>query len=176
MSSAIAIDISCAAEVFLIAAMLHRENPERSDFSMQEMVKRAAEENLTGVGLRSGISVHLSQHCVANKPPNPAKHRTLYATSKHNRRLLLPGDMITPGRTGKVFPDANEIPGEYRELLEWAQERYRSHLPQAAESGTAASGLKQWLEDVLKLRLAGEHLADGVDPDEHVRQLREGWD
>ena len=35
---------------------------------------------------------------------------------------------------------------------------------------------KVWLGELLKLRLAGAHLADGVDPDEHIRQLREGWD
>jgi len=35
---------------------------------------------------------------------------------------------------------------------------------------------KVWLDDLLSLRLAGTHLADGIDPDEHIRELREGWD
>src|ERR1700678_1990472 len=85
------VEVSCAVEVFLATALLHRENPERQDFSIQEIVNRVARENLTG-SLRSGINVHASQHCVANKAPNPAKHRILYATGKNTRRLPLPNE------------------------------------------------------------------------------------
>ena len=40
---------------------------------------------------------------------------------------------------------------------------------------TAAVG-HVWLGELLALRLAGQHLAGGIDPDDHVRELREGWD
>ena len=43
-----AIGISCAVEVFLATAFLHRENRERQDFTIQEIVNRVARENLTG--------------------------------------------------------------------------------------------------------------------------------
>jgi hypothetical protein len=98
-----AIGISCAVEVFLATALLHRENPERQDFTIQEIVNRVARENLTG-SLRSGINVHASQHCVANKAPNPAKHRMLFATGKHTRRLVLPNDELIRIGPARYFP------------------------------------------------------------------------
>jgi len=39
-----------------------------------------------------------------------------------------------------------------------------------------AAGSEVWLDELLSLRLAGAHLADGIDSDEHIRELREGWD
>src|ERR1700677_4431471 len=92
-SPAVLTDVTCAVEVFLATALLHREQPSRHDFTIQEIVSRAARENITGE-MRQGVSVHASQHCVANKAPNPAKHKMLFATGKHNRRLLLPGDDV----------------------------------------------------------------------------------
>jgi len=32
------------------------------------------------------------------------------------------------------------------------------------------------LQALLDLRLAGAHLANGEDPDDYVRRLREGWE
>lgn len=173
-STAISLDISCAAEVFLATTLLHREQPNRTDFTIQEIVNRVSREGLHGE-LRSGIHVHASQHCVANRAPNPAKHRMLFATGKHTRRLLLPEDEIHPDRTGKIFPSEEEIPEQYRELLDWAKSRYQVREGVGKSGGTITEP-KTWLADVLALRLAGAHLADGVDPDEQVRQLREGWD
>ena len=122
-SQNVLIDVSCAVEVFLATALLHREKPEREDFEIREIVNRASRENITGE-MRSGVNVHASQHCVANRAPNPAKHRMLFATGKHTRRLLLPGDEVHPGRTGKIFPETDEIPEKYQPLLEWAKQRY----------------------------------------------------
>lgn len=172
--TAISLDISCAAEVFLAMALLHREQPDRADFTIQEIVNRVSRERLHG-DLRSGIHVHASQHCVANRAPNPAKHRMLFATGKHTRRLLLPGDEVHPDRTGKIFPAEEEIPSQYRELLDWAKSRYRVREATDKPEGMMIEP-KGWLADILALRLAGAHLADGVDPDEQIRQLREGWD
>jgi hypothetical protein len=192
------VGISCAVEVFVATAQLHREHSERLDFTIQEIVDRVARENLNG-NLRSGINVHASQHCVANKAPNPAKHRMLFATGKHTRRLVLPSDMAHPDRTGKIFPDAEDIPAEYRPILDWAKDRFERSLDspdfwakdatervqQLRSDSLIAVGYipaqkltepRIWLGELLKLRLAGAHLADGVDPDEHIRQLREGWD
>jgi len=192
------IGITCATEVFLATTLLHREFPERQDFTIQEIVNRAARENLAG-GLRSGINVHASQHCVANKAPNPAKHRMLYATGKHTRRLVLPSDIAHEDRTGKIFPDADDVPEAYLPVLEWARVRFERALDspdfwaqdavervrQLRSDSLLSIGYEApekpaeptaWLGELLKLRLAGAHLADGVDPDEHIRQLREGWD
>jgi len=181
------VDVSCATEVFLAAALLQREQPDRRDFSISEIVGRAARERIAGE-MRSGVNVHASQHCVANRPPNPAKHRMLFATGKHTRRLLLPGDEIHPGRTGKIFPDAGEIPERYLPLLDWAKKRYeeggagaRIH-PSRSEAGRPAASKQRpetpqrWLESLFELEGLGKEHWKGVDPDEYVRKLREGWE
>jgi len=192
------LEVSCAVEVFVATALLHREFPDQQDFPIQEIVNRAALENLTG-SLRPGVHVHASQHCVANRAPNPLKHRMLFATGKHTRRLVLPSDIAHPERTGRIFPDRDDLPESYLPLLDWARERFETSLgspdfwaEDADErvrqlrsdslmsvgyvSSRQVAEPKVWLGELLKLRLAGAHLADGVDPDEHIRQLREGWD
>ena len=184
---AISTDITCAAEVFLATALLHREQPERADFTIQEIVSRAARENVAG-DMRSGVNVHASQHCVANRAPNPGKHRMLFATGKHTRRLLAPGDETHPERTGKIFPDPGEIPTKYLSLLGWAKKRYEdgsfgiSPRSSAGNSGSGNHGNaepqapERWLESLFELEgLGREHWKD-VDPDEFVRKLREGWE
>ena len=180
-------ETSCAVEVFLATALLHREQPGRSEFTIQEIINRAARENVTGE-LRSGVSVHASQHCVANKAPNPGKHRMLFATGKHTRRLLLPDDEVHPGRTGKIFPDAGEIPERYLPLLSWAKERFEQRGPVAGgeQSGSGqkprgpssapATAADQWLGSLLELEGLGKDYWKDVDPDEFVRKLREGWE
>jgi len=180
-------EISCAGEVFLATALLHREQPDRTDFTISEIVGRAATENLTG-RLRSGVHVHASQHCVANRPPNPAKNRMLFATGKHTRRLLLPGDDVHQGRTGRVFPDEAEVPERYASLLNWAKQRFeaaRAKYPMhasiqdstrdrsAAQSERTPQG---WLEGLLEMEGLGKECWKDVDPDEFVRKLREGWE
>jgi hypothetical protein len=179
-------DVSCAVEVFLATALLHQEQPSRQDFTIQEIARRAARENITGE-MRQGVSVHASQHCVANKAPNPAKHKMLFATDKHNRRLLLPGDEVHPERTGKIFPEPSELPAQYLPLLDWAKSRYETAQNFANDRGLASTGnssnsttdsksADRWLESLFELEgLGKEHWKD-VDPDEFVRQLREGWE
>jgi hypothetical protein len=110
----------------------------------------------------------------------------LYATGKHTRRLLLPGDEIHRGRNGKIFPEVDAVPEEYLPLLEWAKERYESaektnyHPLSAAYVGPRQNeepkSPGRWLESLFELEgLGKEHWKD-VDPDEYVRQLREGWE
>lgn len=174
--------VSCAVEVFLATALLHREQPGRSDFTIQEIVNRAARENIAGE-LRSGVNVHASQHCVANKRPNPARNKMLFATGKHTRRLLLPGDEVDAGRTGKIFPDAHEVPPRYLGLLEWAKARYYGQGGSATggtDGGAGSQGETEkalrWLESLFELEGLGREHWKGVDPDEYVRKLREGWE
>jgi hypothetical protein len=184
---AMQVEICCAAEVFLAAALLHKEQPRRPEFTIQEIVNRAGKENIIGE-LRSGISVHASQHCVANRPPNPAKHRMLFATGKHTRRLLLPGDEVHPARSGKVFPDPGEIPEKYLPLLEWAKQRFgtgrkedrtRAAIEDSAQERSTAQADRTpqgWLEGLLEMEGLGKKYWKGIDPDEFVRKLREGWE
>jgi hypothetical protein len=189
--------ITCAAEVFISTALLHQEHPERKDFTIQEIVNRAARENLAGE-LRSGVSVHASQHCCANRAPNPANHRMLFATGRSTRRLLLPSDEVHPDRTGKIFPEAGELPEEYLPLLAWARERYdKARLGAGMSDGDVNVLVRQLressyaspakvaeekeaeprhLEGLLLARGIGAEMAAGIDPDDYLRELREGWE
>ena len=159
------VKIRVADEVFIAMALLQRERPERSDFTVDEIVSRLARENLFGE-VRPGIQAHIYSHCVANRPPQPSTHRMLYATGSGTRRLLLAGDEVHPGRDGKTFPDPEDVPTKYHELIDWAKRRY-------AQSGESTS---RWLEGILQLRGLGRELWKDEDPDEYVRKLREGWE
>jgi hypothetical protein len=192
-----AVEVTCAVEVFIATAILHREHPERKDFLIQEIVHRAEQENITG-DLRPGVNVHASSHCVANKEPKPARYRMLFATGKHTRRLLLPGDEIHRGRNGKILPEADEVPEKYLPLLEWARERYEMvrtsedlHISDPDEwvrqlrecSYTSPARIAEekeayprHLNGLLQARGIGAEMAAGIDPDDYIRELREGWE
>ncbi|MGD0682535.1 MAG: hypothetical protein ABR990_10825 [Terracidiphilus sp.] len=194
--SAVAPGISCAAEVFIATALLHKEHPERKDFTIQEIVNRAARENLRGE-LRQGVSVHASQHCCANRAPNSADHRMLFATGRSTRRLLLPADEMHPERRGNIFPETDEIPEQYLPLLEWAKARFEqaqsavgacigeplelarplhesSHT--SVDIVVAAGSRPRHLDGLLLARGIGAEMAAGTDPDDYIRELREGWE
>ena len=165
MSPTQALDTRVADEVYLATALLHREQPEREDFTVSEIVNRAAKENIAGE-LRPGVRVHATLHCVANRAPNPGRYRMLYATGPSTRRLLLAGDDIHPGRTGKMWPDPEAVPPAYRELIGWGKQHYTKGNPRAS----------RWLGGVLELFGTGKEMYRDEDPDEYVRKLREGWD
>jgi hypothetical protein len=158
------VEIRVADEVFIATALLHKENPDRDDFSISEIVARVAMENLFGE-LRPGVRVHASLHCVANRAPNPARLRMLYATGDHTRRLLRSSDDVHPARTGKIWPDPQSVPPQYRDLIEWARQRYGKDSPRPT----------RWIDGIFHLRGLGRELWRGEDPDEYVRKLRENW-
>jgi hypothetical protein len=130
--------VKVADEIWIATALLHRERPERMDFSVNEILQRAVKENLSG-GYRQGLQMHASHHCVAQKAPNPpsTRHRMLTETSRGRRRLFRQGDPFHPARqSGKTAPEADDIPPRYRELLKWYEEQYSSNgRPQSTEPG-----------------------------------------
>src|SRR5262245_6009994 len=116
--------IKVADEVWIATALLHRENPKREDFTVAEIVERVRREHIADE-LRPGLQVHAYLHCVANRPPNPACHRMLYATGKNTRRLFRETDDFDPKRRrGKVKPDKENIPVKYQPLLEWYSKKF----------------------------------------------------
>jgi hypothetical protein len=116
--------------------------------------------------LRPSFHVHVVQHCVANRPPNPARYRMLTETRRGRRRLFRPGDRFHPARDGsKVMPDTAEIPDNYLPLIEW----YRSVYARSVERGPREDPL-------LELRGSGRSLWADEHADEYVRRLREGWE
>jgi hypothetical protein len=156
------VDLLVADEVWIATALLHREQPGREDFSVQEIVGRAVAENITGT-LRPGVEVHVRYHCVANRAPKPARLRMLYATD-NGRRLYREGDARHAGRTGKITPDPDDLPERYRFLLDWYRREY------------ASPPRDTWLRGIFEMVGAGKDVFAGVDPDDYVRRNREGWE
>jgi len=151
--------IRVADEVWIATALLHREHPEAADFSLKDIETRLAREAITDEK-RPGVYPHLSVHCVANRPPDRGRYRMLFETAPSRRRLFRPGDPYHPKRDGgKITPDRADIPPKYHSLLDWYE--------------------REWARPSSKdplLALAARHrdLWRTVDPDEYVRQLREG--
>lgn len=165
MSLATKSRLKIADEVWIATALLHRERPNSLDFSIAEIVERVRREDLHGL-LRPGVYVHIVQHCVANRPPNPGRYRMLFETAHGRRRLFRKGDSYHPGReTSKITPAIEDVPEGYGELLSW----YRDW---------AADSLKDIIENdpLLSLRGSGKHLWKDEHADEYVRRLREGWE
>ncbi|TDI23744.1 MAG: hypothetical protein E2P06_08860 [Acidobacteria bacterium] len=153
--------IRVADEVWIATALLHRERPGATDFSLKEIQARLVQEALTD-NKRPGVYPHLSVHCVANRPPDTGRYRMLFETGPSRRRLFRPGDPCHPKREGgKTVPARGEIPTTYHPLLDWYAREWAPASP----------------ADPL-LVLAGRYrdLWKGVDPDDYVRQLREGFE
>jgi hypothetical protein len=159
------VEIKVADEVWIAAALLHREQPGQADFSVEEIVARAEKEGLSG-SLRPGVYVHVVQHCVANRPPNPGRYRMLFETGSGRRRLFRKGDAYHPGREGaKITPRLGELPNGYDGLLTW----YRNWCSGASQSGPPADPL-------LSLLGSGRRVWADEHADDYVRRLREGWE
>src|SRR5437867_3242086 len=110
--------VTVADEAWIATALLHREQPHRAAFRVDEILQRARLERVEWP-LRPGVGHHVSYHAVANKRPNPGRYRLLYATARGERRLFRSGDDFHPERTGKTHPAAADIPDKYRGLLDW---------------------------------------------------------
>ena len=157
--------VKVADEVWISTALLHREQPNRTDFSVEEIVDRAQKEGIERP-LRPGVYVHVVQHCVANRPPNPGRYRMLFETASGRRRLFRKGDTYHPARGGaKITPAPEDIPPAYSYLLTW----YRDWSAAAAQSSQEGDPL-------LALLGSGKGLWSDEHADEYVRRLREGWE
>ncbi len=165
-------EVRVADEVWLATAMLHYKNPQQDDFSTTEIVDRAYHEGLQRP-LRPGVQIHVSQHCVANKRPNPGNYRMLYETTRGRRRLFRHTDETHPYRSGKVVPDPQDIPESYHYLLTWYRERYDGGT---AVEPTLTTGLGRKPDGLLK-KLIGAAEAAKVDGDATAdNPSREGKD
>ena len=156
--------VKVADEVWLVTALLHRENPRRQDFTLQEIVERARNESIHHE-IRPGVYVHAVQHCVANRPPKPGAYRMLYATGKKTRRLFRDGDSYHPDREGtKIVPNKEDVPEKYRDLIDWYNKKFKN------------KGKRDGGDPLLALRGMWKGLWKDEHPDDYVRRLREGWE
>jgi bifunctional DNA-binding transcriptional regulator/antitoxin component of YhaV-PrlF toxin-antitoxin module len=126
-----------ADEVWTCVALLHKENPERVDFSVEEIKARARRENWS---IRPGFNVHASYHCLANKPANPANHRMLYEDARGRKRLYRPGDPCHAEReNGKIHPDKQDLLPDYQPLVDWYDAVYSKQSAIASPAPAAVS-------------------------------------
>jgi hypothetical protein len=157
-------DIKVADAVWIATAMLHRKHPEQPDFAIEEIVEQAKQES-QNIPFRPGVYVHVVQHCVANRPPNPGRYRMLFETAPGRRRLFRKGDSYHAQREGaKITPKREDIPS-YEALLKW----YNDWNARTTNATTQADPL-------LSLRGSGKHLWADEHADDYVRRLREGWE
>jgi hypothetical protein len=153
--------IRVADEVWIAAALLHRERPEAADFSSTEIETRLVREGITDA-TRPGVRVHISSHCVANRPADTGKYRMLFETGKSRRRLFRPGDPYDPSREGgRMTPDRDAIPERYHTLLDWYEHHWTSSTGDDPLLALAARHRKTWR---------------GVGADRYVKALREGFE
>jgi hypothetical protein len=170
ISAAFKPSLKVADEVWIAMAMLHRRSPERPDFSIEEIMEFAtAAKELRMLGpVRPGFYVHVVQHCVANRPPNPGRYRMLVETAAGRRRLFCPGDSYHPLREGgKTYPKPEELPENwFRGLLSWYHDTW------------CFEALKRATEDdpLLALYGSGKKIWANEHADEYVKRLREGWE
>jgi hypothetical protein len=157
--------VKVADEVWIAAALLHREHPQATDFSIEEIVERARRESIHEP-LRPGVYVHVVQHCVANRPPNPGRYRMLFETTEGRRRLFRKGDPYNLEREGaKTTPKPEDLPSRYGELLKW----YQDWCAEAARSQIENDPL-------LRSQGSGKHLWADEPADEYVNRLRDNWE
>jgi len=153
---------SVADEAWIATALLHREHPDRKDFTTKEIVRRA--ERMSGPEpLRHGVGHHVSYHAVAQKKPNPGRHCLLFETARGRRRLFRPGDPRHPERQGKELPRRDQLPPAYRSLIDWYRTEYAVRARDAPP------------DPILALRGLGRTLWADEDADAYVSRLREGW-
>jgi len=152
-----------ADQVWIAAALLHRENPDRMDFTVAEIVERARKERPTRE-LRPGVYAHTVLHCVANRPPSAGCYLMLFETEPNRRRLYRPGDPADEARRGaRKTPARSAIPPRYHPLLDWYERDY-----------VLRRGLKPEADPLLALRGSGRDLWADEHADQYVRRLREG--
>ena len=154
--------MTVADEAWIATALLHKEHPDRKDFSKKEIVQRAA-QIVRPAPLRDGVGHYISYHAVAQKPPNPGRHCLLFETGRGRRRLFRPGDPRHPDRRGESLPERDRLPEAYRPLIDWY------HTVYAARTDDAPP------DPILALRGVGGALWDDEEADAYVARLREGW-
>jgi hypothetical protein len=170
MEANVGVEITVGDELWVATALLHREHPDRTDFSTREIQDRVQRENLVG-RVRPGVAPHLAVHAVANRPPNPGKLRLLFATGRDRRRLFRAGDPYDPARQGptdhggtRTVPYGADLPPRYRDLIDWYFSSYSPRTNNANGSG----------DPILRLRGMGKGTWDEA-PDAYVQRQRADW-
>jgi hypothetical protein len=168
------LDLYLADRIWISIALLHQQFPLREGFAKDEIRQKLRETGLMS-GLKPGsVAAHLKEHMVANVPPSSTKYRMLYETLPGILRLFREGDVIDPGRQPKrpskhipkITPKRDEIPADYRPLLDWYE-------TWSKETHNSPAPIK-WEDDpLIRLIGSGKHIWADEHADEYVERLRE---
>ena len=164
-------ELLLADRIWLAFAMLHRELPDREDFSTEEVRAKMRESGLSAGTKPSSVAAHLKEHLVANVPPSSSRYRMLFETRPGHLRLFRPGDMTDPARNQKLrpskyMPKREEVPREYHEFLDWYEQWIRTSLP--------TIDALSWEDDpLIRLVGSGRDIWADYHADEYVNQLRQ---
>jgi len=113
-----------ANAVWIATALLHNENKDSDAFKANEIFQKVKDLELLGAADET-LKIHISSHCVASGKASPDTHRKLVRVRTGWYRLFRIGDSYHPTReNGRVTPLAEEIPTEYRRLLDWYNNEY----------------------------------------------------
>lgn len=158
---------TAADAVWIATALLHRDLPGRTGFTVRDIEERVAKEHLFSKNPKT-VYQHAQSHAVANLPLhlNSDGLRLLYAVGTL-RRLYVPGDDFDPGRRKGREMTFERLPARYQDLWDWYAQwsktihNGRGKVPtEDPLLALVGSGRKIWAE---------EHA------DEYIRRLREDW-
>lgn len=121
--------VTIPVAVWVAAATLHRDGGDAGidrDFKVQEILAKVLEQGIYDKKVqKKAIESNITQYCVSNARPGQGNHRKLYRVRRGVYRLYRPGDDCFRGReNGPESPEPNDLPGEYRDLLEWYNREY----------------------------------------------------
>jgi hypothetical protein len=123
-------DLTVADAVWVGTALLHQRHNNSEPLSTADIVHFVESQRLTKGAFKS-IWQHVSQHCVANRPPQPNRACMLFATGQGNRRLFRDGDRVDPERVGgRTHPNWDELPSQFADLRQWYETVWNTHDPQ----------------------------------------------
>lgn len=158
--------MKAADSVWVATALLQQERGPEADFGAGEILDRVAAEHLWDRDPGT-LKQHVYKHNVAQLRAQPDTHRLLTRTARGRRRLFRAGDPYDVAREGgKTHPEPSDVPEQYRSLVAWYLATF-----DAGCAPEAPSPLLQLRELSLKLGIW-----KGIDPDEYIREQREGWD
>lgn len=117
-------ELSVANLIWIAVALLHTENKEKDVFQVKQIFQKAKDLGLSHAADET-LMMHISLHCVANAKAQPNKHRKLFRIASGWYRLYRTDDPYDISREkGRTAPLAEEIPQEYRYLIEWYNNEY----------------------------------------------------
>ncbi|HLJ48396.1 MAG TPA: hypothetical protein VKU01_20415 [Bryobacteraceae bacterium] len=162
----IMIIMNCADLIWVATALLTQRDPGRTGFPHEEIRRKVYEIEPEHGFTDSAVRSHITSHCVANKKPDPGKHRKLFRNSDGTYRLYKSGDQSHPGRhTGKLAPQRELLPPKYRPLIDWYESAY-APTPVPSEED----------DPILSLAGVGKEIWESLGGGEKfIGELRENW-